>query len=236
MPSTIPAIRTAVRRSSAPSRTWPTSRRAPPSRARRMTIHAPLIELSKAEIIRRGSGARRRLRDDRVLLPAGRRRPRLRPLRQLSIAARGIPAGRRARPDALRRRTDQPASRGASGPSGSWARAMPNMAENAATAPARKPRRLARLLSPQGTPAEPDVERQERELGCQPAIRESLRRQDREQHQGSREQGRVDRIAEVARNRRERPRAATACTSRPRSRNSAPLAMAAAMCASRSSA
>ena len=47
----------------------------------RLTIHTPLIDLTKAEIIRRGTGARRRLRDDRQLLRRRRRRRGLRPLR-----------------------------------------------------------------------------------------------------------------------------------------------------------
>jgi 7-cyano-7-deazaguanine synthase len=54
MPSTIPAIPIAARRSSGLSSSSPTS----PSRAaiegHRMSVHAPLIDLSKADIIRRG--------------------------------------------------------------------------------------------------------------------------------------------------------------------------------------
>ena len=44
----------------------------------RFKIHAPLIDMSKAEIIRAGIESGRRLRHDRVVLPGGRARPRLR--------------------------------------------------------------------------------------------------------------------------------------------------------------
>ena len=54
-PSTTAAIRTAGRSTSRPSSRWPTSPPRPASRARRgCTIHAPLIELTKEGIIRRG--------------------------------------------------------------------------------------------------------------------------------------------------------------------------------------
>ena len=54
-PSTTAATRTAGRSTSAPSNRWPTSPPRPRSRARqRIQIHAPLIELTKAQIIQRG--------------------------------------------------------------------------------------------------------------------------------------------------------------------------------------
>jgi 7-cyano-7-deazaguanine synthase len=66
-----------------------------------MSIHAPLIELSKAEIIRPGQRARRRLRPHRVLLSAGRAGPRLRSLRCLPAAPGRISGGRHRRPHAV---------------------------------------------------------------------------------------------------------------------------------------
>ena len=52
--STIRAIPTAGRSSSARSNRWRRWRRAPASKAARFRIHTPLIDLTKAEIIRRG--------------------------------------------------------------------------------------------------------------------------------------------------------------------------------------
>ena len=54
-PSTTAATPTVGPSTSAPSSRWPTWRRRPPSRARqRLQIHAPLIDLTKAQIIQRG--------------------------------------------------------------------------------------------------------------------------------------------------------------------------------------
>ena len=60
--STTPAIPTAVPSSSPPSRRWPTWPPGPASRGIDLTIHTPLIDLTKAEIIRRGIALGRRLR------------------------------------------------------------------------------------------------------------------------------------------------------------------------------
>ena len=54
MPSTIPAIRIAGRSSSRRSNIWPESRPRPGSREAPFKIHAPLIDMSKADIIRAG--------------------------------------------------------------------------------------------------------------------------------------------------------------------------------------
>ena len=59
-----------------------------------LSIRAPLIALSKAEIIRRGAGAGRGLRADGLLLPGRRGGPSLRTLRFLPAAARRLRRGR----------------------------------------------------------------------------------------------------------------------------------------------
>ena len=64
-------------------------------------VHAPLLKLTKAEIIREGDEARRRLRADAELLRPGRDGPRLRPVRLVPAAEEGLRRGRRARPDAV---------------------------------------------------------------------------------------------------------------------------------------
>ena len=87
---------------------------------RRMTIHAPLLALTKRDIIAPGPRTRRRLRDDPELLRSGTGRRRLRPVRRLPAAARGVPAARPrpirpgTRRDELRRQGDllHPAGRG----------------------------------------------------------------------------------------------------------------------------
>ena len=61
-----------------------------------LRIRTPLIDLTKAEIIRRGAGAGRRLRHDRFLLPGGRAGPGLRPLRLLPPARGRVRGGRGA--------------------------------------------------------------------------------------------------------------------------------------------
>ena len=45
-----------------------------------LRVHAPLIHLSKAQIVREGVASGRGLFADRLVLPGGRRRARLRPL------------------------------------------------------------------------------------------------------------------------------------------------------------
>ncbi len=67
----------------------------------RLTLHTPIIALTKAAIITRGAGARRRLRAHRLLLPGGRRRPRLRQLRFLPAAPRRFRSGGPRRSHAL---------------------------------------------------------------------------------------------------------------------------------------
>jgi 7-cyano-7-deazaguanine synthase len=59
--STTPATRIVGRNTSPPSKPWPTWPPKPASRARvvELSIHAPLIDLSKAEIIRAGGKIRR---------------------------------------------------------------------------------------------------------------------------------------------------------------------------------
>ena len=75
-------------------RTWPP---APGSRAARLTIHTPLIALTKAEIVDAGLDAGRRLRHDQHLLRPGARRRGLRPLRRLPAPAQGLRGGRASR-------------------------------------------------------------------------------------------------------------------------------------------
>ena len=64
------------------------------SRAPGFTVHAPLIALTKAEIVRARRRARPRLRPDAQLLRPGRRRTAVRPLRQLRAARPGLRRGR----------------------------------------------------------------------------------------------------------------------------------------------
>ena len=56
----------------------------------RYRIHTPLIDLTKAQIIRRGSGARRRLRPHPLLLRPDPRGAGLRRMRLLPAAAQGV--------------------------------------------------------------------------------------------------------------------------------------------------
>ena len=67
----------------------------------RLSIHAPLMQLTKEGIIRRGLELGRRLRGDAELLRPRRAGPRLRRVRRLPAAAAGIRRGRRARPRRL---------------------------------------------------------------------------------------------------------------------------------------
>ena len=67
----------------------------------RLTIHAPLMQLTKEGIIRRGLELGRGLRGDAELLRPRRAGPRLRRVRCLPAAAAGIRRGRRARPRRL---------------------------------------------------------------------------------------------------------------------------------------
>ena len=60
-------------------------------------VHAPLIDLTKADIIRLGARAGRRLRPDPQLLRPRPARPGLRALRQLPAARGRLPRGRRPR-------------------------------------------------------------------------------------------------------------------------------------------
>ena len=67
----------------------------------RLTIHAPLMQLTKAEHHPPRARARRRLRRDAELLRPDARGPRLRRVRCLPAAAAGLRRGRRARPRRL---------------------------------------------------------------------------------------------------------------------------------------
>jgi 7-cyano-7-deazaguanine synthase len=69
-------------------------------------IKAPLIDLSKADIIRMGARLGRGLRPHRVLLPGQRIRPRLRALRFLPASPPGLRAGGYPGPHALFESTD----------------------------------------------------------------------------------------------------------------------------------
>ena len=75
----------------------------------RLTIHAPLLQLTKADIIAAGTRARRGLRADDELLRSRARRHRLRALRCLPAAPQGIRGGGHAGSDRLR---DEPRRRG----------------------------------------------------------------------------------------------------------------------------
>ena len=96
MPSTIPAIPTAGRNSSPPSRRWPTSPPRPGWKARvsastRRSCTCPKPRSSA------GAGTGRGLCAYRLLLSGGRGRARLRPLRRLSAPRPGVRRSGRAR-------------------------------------------------------------------------------------------------------------------------------------------
>ena len=90
MRSTTRAIPTAGRSSSRPSRHLAALATKAGVEGTPSAMHAPLIAWTKAEIIRAGMRARRRLRRDRVLLSGGRAGAGLRPLRFLPAAARRL--------------------------------------------------------------------------------------------------------------------------------------------------
>ena len=91
--STTPATPTAVPSSWKPSSGWRTSGRRRASRGARFRVRAPLLALSKAQIVKLRGGARPRfLADDLVLRPCG-RWPALRRLRLLSAERKGLPGG-----------------------------------------------------------------------------------------------------------------------------------------------
>ena len=67
-----------------------------------LRVHAPLQFMSKADIVREGMRLGVDFAADRVVLPGRRPGPRLRPLRRLPPARRGLRRRRRGRPDPLR--------------------------------------------------------------------------------------------------------------------------------------
>ena len=88
--STIPAIPTAGRSSSPPSRTWPIWRPRPAVEGREAAHSTPLIQLTKAQIIRRGLELGVDYRHDDLVLRSIARRPRLWPMRRLHVACEGL--------------------------------------------------------------------------------------------------------------------------------------------------
>ena len=66
-------------------------------------VHAPLLRMSKAEIVREGLRLGVDFAQTVSCYQRRRRRPRLRPLRRLPPARRGLRCRRRGRPDALSR-------------------------------------------------------------------------------------------------------------------------------------
>ncbi len=102
---------------------------------RPFSIHAPLIELSKADIIRRGLALGVDYAHDGVLLPAGRQRPRLRPLRQLPAAAGRLRGRRHGRPRRSRLRDQRAAAAARTAAANSGSPAAPICSVRASTRP-----------------------------------------------------------------------------------------------------
>ena len=80
---------------------WPTSPRSGPWRARPIVVRSPIVQLGKAEIVRRGPRARRRLRAHGLVLRRRRRGPGLRAVRLVPAAPRGVRRRRAPGPDPL---------------------------------------------------------------------------------------------------------------------------------------